>query len=109
MAAWSNTNSAVVTRGFNNLRSRSTKYFAEREMGQLSASSYASDSGCVADFTVDNVVSAPAPVIVDVNSLPKVDLKSVLDRQPKYEVQNSASWNGSSPLANSVKVKWERS
>lgn len=107
MAAWSNSNAEVTSKGFSNLRSRSMKYFAEREMGQLSAASYASDDNSVADFSVNNVSSAPAPVIVDVNSLPKVDLDSVLKRQPKYEQQNSTSWNGASPLSNMVKVKWQ--
>lgn len=106
MASWSNKTSADAGKGFSNMRNRQAKYFAERAMGQTAAANYASDSLSVADFTEDVVESAPAPVLVDVTALPKVDFASVLSRQPKYEVQASPTWNGGPLFANSMKVAW---
>jgi len=106
MAAWSNHSVAAAGLGFSNMRGRQKKYFAERAMGQSAASNYASDSLSVADFTEDVVESAPAPVLVDVAALPKVDFATILSLQPKYEVQDSPAWNGGTLFANSMKVAW---
>jgi len=106
MASWSNKTSADTGKGFSNMRSRQAKYFVERAMGQTAAANYASDSLSVADFTEDVVEAAPAPVLVDVADLPKVDFASVLSRQPRYENQASPAWNGGPLFANSTKVAW---
>lgn len=106
MAAWSNHTSAETSVGFSNMRGRQAKYFAERSMGQTAASNYASDSMNVADFTESVAIAAPAPVVVDVASLPKVDIDSVLSRQPKYQNQDSPAWNGGPLFTNSMKVAW---
>jgi hypothetical protein len=106
MAAWSNISEAAVSKGFSNMKSRQAKYFAERKMGQTAACNYASDNMNVADFEQDVVEAAPAPVIFDLSSLPKVDFASVLNRQPKYENQTSTNWSGGSLFANSTRVTW---
>lgn len=106
MAAWSNASVGAANKGFSGMRTRQAKYFVERSMGQTAAMNYASDSLEVADFTETIEEVAPAPVIVDVASLPKVDFASVLSRQPKYENKESPVWNGGSLFANSMKVDW---
>lgn len=109
MASWSNQTAAAAGTGFKNMRSRQAKYFAERSMGQTAASNYASDNLGVADFTEVVLESAPAPVLVDVANLPKVDFTDVLSRQPKYEIQTSVEWDGGPIFGNSMKVAWSES
>ena len=106
MAAWSNASVGAASKGFSGMRTRQAKYFTERSMGQLAAANYASDSLEVADFTEDVAEVAPAPVVINVADLPKVDFASVLSRQPKYENKESPAWNGGSLFANSMKVAW---
>ena len=61
----------------------------------------------VADFESMPITAAEAaPVLIDPADLPKVDFKSVLERQPKYESQRSPSYNGGPLFANSMKVAW---
>ena len=108
MGAWSNRTTRGAAAGFENLKARSKKYFTERSAGQLAACNYSSDvSGMVADFESMPITAAEAaPVLIDPADLPKVDFKSVLERQPKYESQRSPSYNGGPLFANSMKVAW---
>lgn len=106
VAAWSNDSVESAGLGFANMRSRQKKYFAERAMGQTVASNYASDDLSVADFTAEVIESEPTPVVLDLNSLPKVDFEKVLNSQPKYQAQNSPAWNGGKLFENSIKVAW---
>ena len=106
VAAWSNDSIKHASLGFANMRSRQKKYFAERAMGQTVAGHYASDDLSVADFTAKVAESEPSPVVLDLNSLPKVDFENVLNSQPKYQAQNSPTWNGGKLFENSMKVEW---
>ena len=82
MAAWSNTSNAGTATGFNNLKSRSAKYFAERGAGQLASECYTSDSGDVADFEKGPQGYQAAPVI---QAAVSVDYSAILQKQPKYD------------------------
>lgn len=113
MAAWNNRTDGATELGFKNMRKRQKKYFAERMDGQMAASGYASSNlSFAADFTKEIEDIAPAPVLVNVDSIQKVEgenlLRDVLKRQPKYENQQYPNWNGGQLLANSMKVKWQK-
>lgn len=112
MAAWSNKTAGGTKRGMSNAAARQKKYFAERGMGQVGSANYACDlNDAVADYEALAVEAAPAPVLVSQDELMKanenLDLKSVLDRGPKYFAQSSMDYNGEALFANSQQVKWE--
>lgn len=113
MASWSNSTAGGVKKGFANVRSRTQKYFDERELGGVGSSNFASDQdGVVADYNQEATFSAAAPQIYSADELAAVadavslDLKSVLDKGPKYCVQASQTYNGEALFANSQKVEW---
>lgn len=108
MGAWSNKTARAAGQGMSNMRMRQKKFFAERAMGQMASPCYASDAaGSVADYEQDAKEAAPAPVIVNPDEMPKIDIGSILLRTPKYEDQASPTWNaGQALFANSMQVKW---
>lgn len=107
MAAWSNETPELAEVGFKNIRRKQAKYFQERSMGQLASCNYTSTMDSVANFEVEDLNDAPAPVVLNATDLPPVDLRSVLERQPKYTSDTSAAWVAGSPiLGTSNKVKW---
>lgn len=105
MAAWSNKTNRETNLGFANMRSKQTKYFAERMLNQTSSSSYCASSNTVANFAQEVVEEAPTPVIVNIADLPQVDLSSILDRQPKY-LNETVSKISDEIFSNSLQVKW---
>lgn len=106
MAAWSNATSDSAVLGFDHMRSRQKKYFAERAMGQTYCANYSTSSHTVADFCDNSVVEeAPAPVVVAACDMPKVDLKDVLSMQPKY-TDISYKRENNLVFGNSQKVEW---
>ena len=113
-AVWSNASSAEAKVSFKNMRSRQTKYYAERAMGSSGSATYASDGGGVATYLADSVSEVAAPVINSAEELVKatanVDFKDVLSRQPKYVddwPKLSNPWDGKSLFSNNNKVEWQ--
>lgn len=111
MASWSNKTAGGTKRGMSNAAARQKKYFAERGMGQVGTANYACDlNDAVGDYEMESVEAAPAPVLVSQDELVKasenLDLKSVLDRGPKYFAQADVSYNGEGLFANSQQVRW---
>lgn len=113
MAAWDNKSAGTAKRGMSNAAMRQKKYFAERGMGQVGTANYSCDlNDAVADYaSADMAEAAPAPVVVSqeelVKASEKLDLKSILDRGPKYFAQSSLAYNGEALFANSQQVVWE--
>ncbi len=106
MAAWENKSASSTKRGFENIRARQQKYFAERAMGQIATANYANDMNDVADFCVASAESAPSPVLVTADQLPDIALREVSSTMPQYEPNPEFVYQGGVLFGNSAKVNW---
>lgn len=106
MGMWSNSTRGATARGFENLKCRQKKFFAERLAGQTQSANYASDGLNMADYTEAAVEAAPAPVLADMNAAVKLDVEALRSKMPKYVAQASPSYHGGSLFANTVQVQW---
>ena len=110
MAAWDNTSKEAVEKSFRNSSLRSAKYFSERELGSVGTCAFASDSGGVADYSNEESSSEIKMgfASVNANAIDQNSVQDILNKGPKYSVNEEIKYTGGNLFKNSVEVKWEK-